>query len=191
MTQPIPAIVPVVPPTPAPVAPPTLPTEPARVTPEPADTTDWKAEARKWEDRAKLNKTAADTLAALEEANKTEAQKLTDRATAAELKATESELKATEAEARALRRDVALEHKLTKEDAALLDGMAGEDAMRALAARLAQQAAASATTVGAIVPGLGQTPETPSLDAQIAEAEAKGDTRAAILLKTRKLMQPN
>ena len=43
--------------------------------PAPADTTDWKSEARKWEDRAKANKAAADELAQLREAQKTDEQK--------------------------------------------------------------------------------------------------------------------
>ena len=53
------------------------PTPPANPTPEvPAqDSTDWKAEARKWESLAKKNKDAAERLAQIEEASKTEAQK--------------------------------------------------------------------------------------------------------------------
>jgi hypothetical protein len=43
---------------------------------------------------------------------------------------------AHDAEAKVLRRELALEHKLTKEDAALLDTITDEDAMRALAVRL-------------------------------------------------------
>ena len=46
--------------------------------------TDWKAEARKWEARAKANKEASDKLTELEEAQKTEQQKLVERAEAAE-----------------------------------------------------------------------------------------------------------
>ena len=46
--------------------------------------TDWKAEARKWESRAKENKTAADKLAEIEEASKTETQKAIERAEKAE-----------------------------------------------------------------------------------------------------------
>ena len=49
-----------------------------------AQETDWKAEARKWEARAKANKEASDKLAELEEEQKTEQQKLTERAEAAE-----------------------------------------------------------------------------------------------------------
>lgn len=51
---------------------------------EPAQEPDWKAEARKWEERAKANKTAAERLAEIEEANKTEAQKAAERLTALE-----------------------------------------------------------------------------------------------------------
>jgi len=51
---------------------------------EKTDTTDWKAEARKWESRAKANSAAAEKLAKLEEANKTELEKATEKASAAE-----------------------------------------------------------------------------------------------------------
>lgn len=67
--------------------------------------TDWVAEARKWESRAKenaakarANEQAAARLAEIEEANKTEAQKLADRLAAAEAKAAQAELKALRAE---------------------------------------------------------------------------------------------
>jgi len=95
---------------------------------------DWPAKAREWERRAKANKTAADELATIKESQKTEAEKATERLAAAERKV-------AEAEARVLRRDVAIEHKLTKDDAALLDTITSEDAMRALAVRLGGQAA--------------------------------------------------
>ena len=48
---------------------------------------DWEARAREWEAKAKQNASAATKLAALEDANKSETQKLTDRATAAETSA--------------------------------------------------------------------------------------------------------
>ena len=64
----------------------------APATPEaPAQETDWKAEARKWEARAKENSEAATKLTAIEEASKTEAQKLADRAAAAEKRVAEFE----------------------------------------------------------------------------------------------------
>lgn len=66
----------------------------------------------------------------IEESQKTEAEKAAERLS-------EAERRASEAEARALRREVALDHKLTADDAALLDTITDEDAMRALASRLA------------------------------------------------------
>lgn len=65
-----------------------------------------------------------------EDANKTEAEKAAERLAAAEREA-------AEAKAAILRRDIALEHSLSKDDAALLDNVTDEDAMRSLAARLA------------------------------------------------------
>lgn len=55
------------------------------------ETTDWKAEARKWEARAKENNGAATKLAEIEEANKTEAQKLQEQLTALQERAATAE----------------------------------------------------------------------------------------------------
>lgn len=70
-----------------------------------AKETDWKAEARKWESRAKenlsaakANEGAAKRLAEIEEANKTDAEKIAARVEAAEKRAAELELRATRAE---------------------------------------------------------------------------------------------
>lgn len=105
-------------------------------TPE-VEETDWKAKfeeqqkfSRTWEQRAKDNKAAADKLAALEESQKTAEQKAADRLA-------EAERLTAEANAKLTRREVALDHKLTAADAALLDTITDEAAMRALAARLA------------------------------------------------------
>jgi hypothetical protein len=64
---------------------------PVEATAAPAQETDWKAEARKWEARAKENISAASRLAEIEEASKSEAQKLADRAAAAEKTASEKD----------------------------------------------------------------------------------------------------
>ena len=124
-------------------------------TTEPAqDDVDWKTEARKWEKRAKSNAEAAKRLAEIEEANKSEAEKTAERLAKAEQAA-------AEAEARALRREIALEHKLSKDDAALLDAVTDEDAMRRLAERLAQQAAEQDSRISnnrVYVPAEGKTP---------------------------------
>lgn len=124
-------------PTPADIAPAAQsdasPVEPAQADP-PADapevdSTDWKAEARKWEQRAKENKSASERLAEIEEANKSEAEKAAERLANAEKAAADLESKV-------LRRDLAIEHKLSVADAALLDGITDEDSLRSLAARL-------------------------------------------------------
>jgi hypothetical protein len=118
---------------------------------------DWVSEARKWETRAKANKAAADAnkaaaerLAQIEDAQKT-AEERTAEAIAA------AERRATEAEARATRRDIALEFGLTVAEAAHLDAMTDETAMRALAEDLAGRAKDEART-GAIVPTEGRRP---------------------------------
>jgi hypothetical protein len=57
----------------------------------PAQETDWKAEARKWEARAKENNSAATKLAEIEEANKSEAQKLQEQLASLQERATSAE----------------------------------------------------------------------------------------------------
>jgi uncharacterized protein (DUF885 family) len=122
----------------------------------PAQEIDWKAKAREWESRAKANKTAADELAAIKESQKSEADKVAERLAAAEQKA-------VAAEARALRREIALESKLSPADAALLDAITDEDAMRALAARLAGQVEDGKKN-GNVVPREGTTTTTSADD---------------------------
>lgn len=105
-------------------------TEAPKPAPPARDETDWKAESRKWEQRAKENSKAAERLAEIENASKTEAQRAADAQKAAEERA-------VAAEARATRREIALEFKLDAKDARLLDSLTDEDAMRSLAERLA------------------------------------------------------
>lgn len=130
------------------------PQPPAREAETGDDGTDWKAEARKWESRAKENSSAAARLVEIEDANKTEAQRAADAQKSAEERA-------IAAEARVLRREVALEHSLSKDDAGLLDGITDEDAMRALAARLATPVA---QRHGNTAPLEGATPSQPLND---------------------------
>lgn len=68
--------------------------------PEPSET-DWKAEARKWEQRAKENNAAAKKLAEIDEANKSETQKATERIAALEAELAESKAAALRAQAAA------------------------------------------------------------------------------------------
>ena len=72
-------------------------------TPEPQAPVDWKSEARKWEARAKANNDAAARLQALEDAQKTEAQKQADALAAAQAKLAELETAKTVAEVAALK----------------------------------------------------------------------------------------
>lgn len=98
---------------------------------KPTETVDfWKQKAREQEKRAKENADAAKRLSEIEEAQKSEAEKAADRLAKAEQRA-------AEAEAKALRREIALEHSLSKDDADLLDSLTDEAAMRRLAERLA------------------------------------------------------
>ena len=137
-------------PTPAPPTHEGLPATDTNPQPAPAQEIDWKAKAREWESRAKANKTAADELASIRESQKSEAEKVAERLATAEQKV-------AHAEARALRRDVALDFKLSKDDADLLDTMTDEAAMRALAGRLAQVDTDRKKT-GNHVPREGNTP---------------------------------
>lgn len=73
-----------------PVTDPSTTIEPPAETP-PAQETDWKAEARKWEARAKENSDAAAKLAALEDEQKTEAQKQADALARAQARIAEYE----------------------------------------------------------------------------------------------------
>lgn len=122
----------------------TVDVAPAQADPKPTDI-DWKAQARKWEAQAKSNKDAADRLASLEESQKSEEQRAAERLA-------DMERRAQEAEAKALRREVAVEFGLSPADAALLDTVSDEAAMRSLAERLRPVAD---TRVGAVVPGEG------------------------------------
>lgn len=107
--------------------------------------TDWQAEAsrlreelakaRKWEARAKENKAAADRLAEFERQQMSEAERT-------EARIRDAEKRAAELEAANDRKDVAIEYRLSSDDAALLDDLTDPEAMRRLAARL--QAASEA-----------------------------------------------
>lgn len=98
--------------------------------PEPqSDGPDWKAEARKWEARSKENAGAAQRLAELEEASKSELQKAIDRATAAEQALATSQ-------AESLRLSIAARHGITGDHLDLLSG-ADEAELEAKASKLA------------------------------------------------------
>jgi hypothetical protein len=118
-------------------------------------------EAAKYRTEAKANAEAAATLAKYEDEKKSEADKAAERLAKAEARA-------VEAEAKALRREIALEHKLSSDDAGLLDNVTDETAMRALAARLAgveaakEAADAASKKNGNVVPKEGSTSTPPA-----------------------------
>lgn len=89
----------------------------------------------------------------IEEAQKTESQRQAERLAAAEKAA-------ADAEARVMRRELALEHRLSAADAALLDTVTDENGLRALAARLAAQS----TPQGNSAPLEGEPPKKPVND---------------------------
>lgn len=120
---------------------------------------DWKAEAEKWkansrknEDNAKANAAAAKKLAEIEEANKTELERVTARAEAAE-KAAQDALEAK------LRSDVAAEKGVP---AVLLIGSTQEELEAAADALLAFK---------------GKTPSAPTSEGQGKQGEAVGQTK--------------
>lgn len=61
------------------------------------EATDWKSEARKWEQRAKANATAAEELTKLKESEKTELQRLQERAEQAEARLAQTEIQSMHA----------------------------------------------------------------------------------------------
>lgn len=121
--------------------------------PEPNDDTDWVAEAKKWEKRAKENREKALRLDELEEANKSESQRLTDALNAAQRDA-------ETAKAEALRFRVAAKHNLSDADAELFLTGTDADTLERQAARLAEQITQSRPPRGH-VPAEGTTPSTP------------------------------
>lgn len=101
--------------------------------------------SRKWEQRAKENKSAAEKLAALEESQKTEAQKLADRAAAAEKERDEARLEA-------LRVKVGAAKKLPADVVDLLKGDTEEE-LSAHADRLAEHFKQSVRPSGSVDQG--------------------------------------
>lgn len=91
---------------------------------------DWKAHAREWEKRAKANATAAQRLKEIEDAQKTEAQRLSEQLA-------EAQRAAQESQAQALRLRLALKHGISDEDAEVFLTAADEETLTRQAERLA------------------------------------------------------
>lgn len=110
---------------------------------------DWKSKAREWEKRAKANADAATKLAELEEAQKTNEQKLADAKTAAEQDA-------ANARAEALRWRVAAKHGISDEDAELFLTGTDEATLTKQAERLTERTE-NRKKQGNVVPKEGNT----------------------------------
>ena len=125
-------------PTPADVAPKVTPAQGQTTdapTPEPkADDVDWKAEARKWEQRAKENKTAAERLAEVEQAQMTEAEKVAQRLAAAEAEVANVPTKVTDA----LKSHLVTIHEISDDDAELFLTATSPDLLLKQVARLVE-----------------------------------------------------
>jgi len=89
----------------------------------------WRKQARTWETRATENADASEKLKAIEDRDKSELQKLTDRATEATQKAEAAEARAVQAELNVTRIRVGAEKGLTPSQAARLVGD-DEDALK-------------------------------------------------------------
>lgn len=154
-------------------------TQPAETTPEPVQETTpdlsselekWKALARKNEQRAKENAEAAQRLTEIEEAQKTEQQKLADAAEQARREAAE-----TAAELAKLR--AAVKHGLSDDDLDLL-GTGTAEEIEARAERLAARLKGT------------PSPTAPSSDAQGKQGEPVGQVKQITSRDQLKQMTP-
>lgn len=131
--------------------------DPANNDQKPTETVEfWKAQSRENEKRAKANADAATRLAALEEAQKSETEKLADAKAAAE-KAT------VEAKAEALRWRIAAKHGISDEDAEMFLSGTDEATLTKQAERLAGRVVEKKKT-GNHVPKEGATHAEPKTD---------------------------
>jgi hypothetical protein len=209
--EPTPAPAPGAPPAPTPPAPPAVPPVPGPTPPAPtapgtapepvdlaAEVEKWKALSRQNEQRAKDNADAAKRLADIEDAAKTDAQRLADQAKASDERAAAATKLATSATVQALAAG-------TFEDAEdavgardwstyVKDGVIDKEAIKAeLAAVLAAKphwAKATGPRVPRPDPSQGPRPGAPvggDLDTQIAEAKAKADWKTVLRLENSKL----
>ena len=121
----------------------------------PAQETDWKAEARKWEARAKENSGAAAKLAEIEEAKKSESQKLQEQLAALQERAAAAERDKT-------RLAVIAKHGIPEEFQDLVHG-SDPDSLEASAAKvksLIPTSAAPEERASFVIPSEGGSPST-------------------------------
>lgn len=111
-----------------------------------AEVDKWRNHARTWEGRAKDNQGAAEKLQEIEDANKSELEKLTEKATTLE-----SELATARFDA--MRQSIAAEYGISKGDTELFLTGADSDTLTAQAKAL-QERTAKESRVGVHIPGL-------------------------------------
>lgn len=132
------------------------------------DATDWVAEARKWEQRAKENKAAADELAAIKEAQKSDAERSADA-----LRAAQSD--AEQARAELLRYKIAASHGITDaDDIALFLTGTDEDTLTKQATRLAERSVDDSPRPPKPDPNQGRSGATPGTNADAFAAHFQG-----------------
>jgi hypothetical protein len=168
--------------------------QPKSTPPATTPDTDWKAEARKWEKRAKENNNAATELEQLRAAQMTEQERAVAEAETRGRTAAASEygrqLAAARFEAAAATAGVQLGDAAELIDTARFvaaDGSVDTDAIQTAVTRLAAIAPkpGPGRSGADLSGGHGDTP--PSLEKQIAEAQANGDYKAVMRLQNSKL----
>lgn len=147
---------------------------------------DWKAKAREWEKRAKANKSAADRLAEIEEAQKTEEQRRQEQLDEAMSIATSSRQELW-------RERAARKHGLDDELMQFVGGETEEEVLaraETLATKLAAKREADSQPDRRPDPSQGAGSGTggqPSLQEQIRQAEQSGDIATSLALKNKLL----
>jgi hypothetical protein len=168
-----------------------------------AEVEKWKDLSRKNEARAKANADAAKRLAEIEDAAKSEADKLAERLTAAEerVKAATTMALAARVQAAATGRFADAQDAVDElsrrggdflDESGQINGEAIETALVDLLERKPHWGAATSSgpRTPAPDPAQGARPgSTPTLAAQIREAEEKGDITRSIALKSRQLRE--
>lgn len=131
---------------------------------KPTDTVDfWKAKAREQEKRAKANADAAQRLAELEDANKSEQQKLAEAAQ-------QAQADAAQARAEALRYRVATKFGIADEEAELFLTGTDEDTLTRQGEALAELKKSTVKPpAGVYVPQSGHQPAPPALNSDDLE----------------------
>lgn len=196
-TQPPVTTPPTTPPTP-PQPPTQPPTPPAAQQTDTTDAdTDWKAEARKWEARAKTNSDAAAQLKEIEDAKKTDEDRLKDELATAQTTGTEASTNLLRLEVALDKAPPGMDLATVRELAPRLQGGTREE-LEADAAKLfavapqlptTQQTPATGTPVENLRPGALPTQQPTPLPEQIAAAETAGDWETARQLKSQQLAE--